>query len=46
MKDMATFLRAVYCSFGSSRCYPYEKNLQTNPTVDADACKGDARGSP
>ena len=29
------------CSFGSSRCYPYEKILETNPTVDADA-----RGSP
>ena len=29
------------CSFGSSRCYPYEKILQTNPRVDADA-----RGSP
>jgi GNAT superfamily N-acetyltransferase len=29
------------CSFGSARCHPYEKILQTNPTVDADT-----RGSP
>jgi GNAT superfamily N-acetyltransferase len=28
------------CSFGSSRCYPYEKILQTDPTVDADARAG------
>jgi GNAT superfamily N-acetyltransferase len=34
------------CSFGSSRCYPYEKILQTNLTVDANARKGDARGLP
>jgi GNAT superfamily N-acetyltransferase len=33
------------CSFGSSRCYPYEKILQTNPTVDAGARKDDVRGS-
>jgi GNAT superfamily N-acetyltransferase len=33
------------CSFGSSRCYPYEKTLQNNPTVGPDARKDDARGS-
>ena len=32
------------CSFGSSRCYPYEKILQTNPAVDANAPKGVAAG--
>lgn len=30
------------CSFGSSRCYPYEKILQTNLKVDTDRRKGDA----
>jgi GNAT superfamily N-acetyltransferase len=32
------------CNFGSSRCYPYEKILQTNLTIDADVRKGNARG--
>jgi GNAT superfamily N-acetyltransferase len=32
--------------FGSSRCYPYEKTLQTNPTIDPDVRKIGVRGPP
>jgi GNAT superfamily N-acetyltransferase len=32
------------CNFGSARCYPYEKILQTNLTADTDPLKDGAAG--
>src|SRR6266850_3814611 len=37
---------ASKCGFGVSRCFPYEKSLQTNRTVASDGRKDGARGSP